>query len=143
GLRSHASFEGQAAMELEFALQPGVENGYSFGLREDSPLVVDWQPAILEIIDDLRTGETRAMISAKFHNTLAEMIVAVARKLDLPRVALSGGCFQNRSLTERTIARLSAEGFRPYWHQRIPPNDGGISLGQIFAVTIHNRPQSE
>jgi hydrogenase maturation protein HypF len=47
---------------------------------------------------------------------------------------LSGGCFQNRYLTERTVTRLHAEGFQPYWHQRVPPNDGGIALGQIYAV---------
>jgi hydrogenase maturation protein HypF len=64
---------------------------------------------------------------------MAEMIVAVARRAGQERVALSGGCFQNRYLTERTVKRLRAEGFRPYWHQRIPPNDGGIALGQILA----------
>ena len=136
GLRSHASFEGQAAMELEFAVQPGIEVAYSFLVREESPLVLDWQPSVLEMIDDLGKGETRAMISGKFHNMLAEMIVAVARRTGLDKVALSGGCFQNRYLTERTIDRLCAEGFRPYWHQRIPPNDGGISLGQIVAATM-------
>ena len=50
------------------------------------------------------------------------------------RVVLSGGCFQNRYLTERTIQRLRAEGFHPYWHQRVPPNDGGIALGQVTAA---------
>ena len=50
------------------------------------------------------------------------------------RVVLSGGCFQNRYLTERTVQRLQAAGFRPYWHQRVPPNDGGIALGQIVAA---------
>ena len=69
-------------------------------------------------------------ISAKFHNALVEMIVAVARLTGEPRVVLTGGCFQNRYLTERAVTRLRAEGFRPYWHQRIPPNDGGIALGQ-------------
>ncbi|MDQ3621059.1 MAG: carbamoyltransferase HypF [Verrucomicrobiota bacterium] len=143
GLRSRVSFEGQAAMELEFALQPEVESRYSFALREESPLVLDWHSAILEILDDLCAGETRAIISAKFHNMLAEMIVAVARKTGQHKVALSGGCFQNRYLTERTIDRLSPEGFRPYWHQRIPPNDAGISLGQIFAATMveENHPK--
>ncbi len=141
GLRSRASFEGQAAMELEFAVQPEVEDVYSFALTEESPLVLDWQPAILEIIDDLRSGETRAVISAKFHNTLAEMIVAVAQTTGQQKVILSGGCFQNRYLTERTINRLSTQRFHPYWHQRIPPNDGGISLGQIFATTMFENPQ--
>jgi len=136
GLRSRTSFEGQAAMELEFAVQPGVEDAYSFALLDGSPLVLDWQPAILGIIDDLRIGATRNIITAKFHNTLTEMIMALARKVGQSKVVLTGGCFQNRYLTERTIDRLSAEGFRPYWHQRIPPNDGGISLGQIFAATM-------
>jgi hydrogenase maturation protein HypF len=141
GLRSRASFEGQAAMELEFAVQPGVESGYSFVLNKELPYVIDWQPAISEIIGDLRAGETLGLISAKFHNMLAEMIVAVARKTAQQKVVLSGGCFQNRYLTERSIRRLSAEGFRPYWHQRIPPSDGGISLGQVFAVMMFEAPK--
>jgi hydrogenase maturation protein HypF len=76
------------------------------------------------------------VISAKFHNTLAEIIVAVARRFGPAQVALSGGCFQNRRLLERTVGRLETEGFRPYWHQRVPPNDGGISLGQIVATLM-------
>jgi hydrogenase maturation protein HypF len=58
----------------------------------------------------------------------------MARASGLTRVVLSGGCFQNRYLTERTVSRLRAEKFQPYWHQRVPPNDGGIALGQIFAA---------
>ena len=136
GLRSRASFEGQAAMELEFALQSGVNDAYPFELREGAPLVVDWAPAILQIIEDWRFKETRGTISAKFHNMLVEVIVAIAKKIAQSKIVLSGGCFQNRYLTERTIDRLSAEGLRPYWHQRIPPNDGGIALGQVFAATF-------
>ena len=101
--------------------------------------MLDWQPAILQIIDELRSGERRAVISGKFHNMLAKMIVAVARKTGEQKVALSGGCFQNRYFTERTINRLSSAGFRSYWHQRIPPNDGGISLGQVFAASMFQR----
>jgi hydrogenase maturation protein HypF len=71
------------------------------------------------------------IIAAKFHNALAECIIAVAKQTGESRVVLSGGCFQNRFLTERTVLRLRAEGFLPYWHQRVPPNDGGIALGQI------------
>jgi len=141
GLRLRASFEGQAAMELEFAAYERADDKYSFALQEKSPFVIDWQPAILEIIDDLRAGETRGMISAKFHNMLCDMIVAVARKIGQDKVVLSGGCFQNRLLTERTIDRLAAENFRPYWHQRIPPNDGGISLGQVVAASTFENPE--
>jgi hydrogenase maturation protein HypF len=141
GLRPKASFEGQAAMELEFAAQgdrgiefypfvldpPGDETGSEF-------TTVDWEPAIAALIRDMQNGTDAATVAARFHRGLAEMIVAVARRIGIPRVALSGGCFQNRFLTELTIRRLEAEGFRPYWHQRIPPNDGGIALGQIVAA---------
>ncbi len=134
GLRTRSSFEGQAAMELEFAVQTGVAQAYHFELSAGPPLVVDWEAAILGLQRDQENGESLGRISAKFHNMLAETIVAVAEKIGESKVVLSGGCFQNRYLTERTIHRLLAKNFRPYWHQRIPPNDGGISLGQVVAV---------
>jgi hydrogenase maturation protein HypF len=86
------------------------------------------------VVDDVRRGVSRSRISARFHNTLAEVIVAVARRIGEERVVLSGGCFQNAYLTERTISHLRREGFSPCWHQRVPPNDGGIALGQVYAV---------
>jgi hydrogenase maturation protein HypF len=86
------------------------------------------------ILADLKRGLPISQISAKFHNTLAETIVVVAKQIGQPRVLLSGGCFQNRYLTERSVRHLQEEGFRPYWHQRVPPNDGGISLGQAVAA---------
>ena len=64
------------------------------------------------------------------------MIVEVARLVGEPKVVLTGGCFQNAYLIERTVRRLQEEGFRPYWHQRVPPNDGGIALGQIMAAAM-------
>jgi hydrogenase maturation protein HypF len=73
-------------------------------------------------------------IARRFHNTLSEVIVKAARHSDEKAVVLSGGCFQNKYLTERSILRLRQEGFRPYWHQRIPPNDGGICVGQALAA---------
>jgi hydrogenase maturation protein HypF len=88
----------------------------------------------LGAINDVSRGVPTRIISAKFHNTMVESIVAVARRIGEEKVALSGGCFQNKYLTERAIRRLREEGFRPYWHQRIPPNDGGIALGQIVAA---------
>jgi hydrogenase maturation protein HypF len=75
-------------------------------------------------------------MAAKFHNTLVEMIVAVARRVGEERVALTGGCFQNRYLTERTIQRLREAGFEPAWHRQVPPNDGGIALGQALAAAL-------
>ena len=60
--------------------------------------------------------------------------MAVAKHVGEEKVVLTGGCFQNRRLTERAVTRLREDDFRPYWHQRIPPNDGGIALGQAVAV---------
>jgi hydrogenase maturation protein HypF len=131
GLRQQASFEGQAAMELEFAIQPCICEAYAFEIKSTAPSVVDWRPMIGEIVADLRRGLEPGVISAKFHNALVEIIVAVAHHAGQTRVVLTGGCFQNRYLTERSVQRLLEEGFRPYWHQRVPTNDGGIALGQV------------
>ncbi|MGB8698428.1 MAG: hypothetical protein WCD18_03340, partial [Thermosynechococcaceae cyanobacterium] len=68
------------------------------------------------------------------HNTLVEMIVAIAHQVKIEQVLLTGGCFQNRYLLERSIQRLRAEGFAPYWHHQIPPNDGGLAVGQILGA---------
>jgi len=149
GLRQQVRYEGQAAMDLEFALEgsePSPES-YELPLRPNhasrithhAPLLLDWSPTVKAILSDLAHRVPLPLISARFHNALAEAIVAVAKQIAQPRVALSGGCFQNRYLTERTVQRLRESGFRPYWHQRIPPNDGGISLGQVIAALRQNR----
>lgn len=137
GLRQRIQFEGQAAMELEFALK-GIATDEVYELpiinSADALLVLDWAGMVAVILDDVERGVSTGEISAKFHNTLAEAIVTVANRIGAQRVALSGGCFQNRYLTERSVTRLREEGFQPYWHQRVPPNDGGIALGQIAAA---------
>ncbi len=147
-LRQQMRFEGQAAMELEFALDGvNTKEAYELPIKKSvasadnsalrtphSALVLDWSPMIEAILSDVKHGAAIGQISAKFHNALAEAIVAVARHAGQNRVVLSGGCFQNRYLTERAVRRLQAEGFRPYWHQRVPPNDGGIALGQVIAA---------
>lgn len=135
GLRQYVHFEGQAAMELEFAIQPDIEAVYDFRLDKSEPTIIDWQPMIVEILEDMRQGCGTGLIAAKFHNTLVEIIVAVARQTGKEKVVLTGGCFQNRYLIERSIQRLIESGFRPYWHQRVPTNDGGISLGQVMAAS--------
>jgi hydrogenase maturation protein HypF len=134
GLRHRVSFEGQAAMELEFAIQPAINEVYPFEVTDGLPCIVDWAPMIPEILIDLQKGQPTGNISAKFHNTLTESIVAVARKVGETRILLTGGCFQNQYLVERSVRRLLDAGFRPYWHQRVPPNDGGIALGQAVAA---------
>ncbi|MFZ0827574.1 MAG: carbamoyltransferase HypF [Verrucomicrobiia bacterium] len=135
-LRQHIRFEGQAAMGLEFALDGAVTNDhYHLSPVTCHPSsVLDWSPMILAILADVKNGISVATISAKFHNALVEGMVAMAKHAGQEHVVLSGGCFQNRYLTEHVVRRLEAEGFRPYWHQRVPPNDGGIALGQVIAA---------
>jgi hydrogenase maturation protein HypF len=134
GIRSRVSFEGQAAMELEFAASGAIKDAYDYAISSGPAYVIDWEPMIRQILDDVKRGIDTGTISARFHNTLAETVVQVARLAAEPRVLLSGGCFQNRYLTERTVQRLAEAGFSPYWHQRVPPNDGGIALGQAVAA---------
>jgi hydrogenase maturation protein HypF len=137
-VRQEAHFEGQAAMELEFAVarDDGIPS-YPVALREGpgaSPhaprWVVDWEPLVLALLADLEHHAPASIVSWRFHRALADAIVAVAERAGLERVALSGGCFQNACLTELAVRQLESAGFRPYWHQRVPPNDGGIALGQ-------------
>jgi len=135
GLRQRTSFEGQAAMELEFARRLNVRDAYPFRIEQARPMIVDWGPMIRELLADVSRKESNGVISAKFHNALAEMIVVVAKNIGEQNVVLTGGCFQNCYLTERTVARLCEEKFRPYWHNQIPPNDGGIALGQAVAAS--------
>jgi hydrogenase maturation protein HypF len=138
GVRQVTKFEGQGAMELEFALDGfNTDEAYPARLIEGDQqltVVIDWQPMMIGVINDVRRGAPAGIISAKFHNTMVESVVAVARRIGEEKVALTGGCFQNKYLTERAIRRLRDEGFRPYWHQHVPPNDGGIALGQIVAA---------
>ena len=131
GIRSVCSFEGQAAMMVEFQADESEETRYPVHLREAEPLVFDWEPMFREILKERDQGVPLPVICARFHNTLAEAILEVARKVGAKRVALTGGVFQNRYLTERAFRRLEGAGFKPYIHQRVPPNDGGIALGQI------------
>jgi tRNA A37 threonylcarbamoyltransferase TsaD len=137
-LKQRSDFEGQAAMALEFALpEHHDDSAYGFSMTDAAVpghFVVDWAAVIESILRDQKDGVGSTSISSKFHNGLAECIVAVSRRVRCPKVALSGGCFQNRYFLERSVGLLRAAGFHPYWHQRVPPNDGGISFGQAVAA---------
>ena len=135
GICRASSFEGQAAMMLEWLARPDAPP-YPFALQSGGEILsVDLQNTAQEIVADLQRNTPTGTISARFHQTLAEIAVAVAKRQELKQVALSGGCFQNRILAELCIARLREEGFTPYWQQLVPPNDGGISLGQAWVAS--------
>ena len=136
GLCHNSKYEGQAAMQLEFAAQGyKTDEFYPYELHDnDNVLIIKYNKFLESLISDLEEGCATGMISLKFHNTLVEIIVDIAKTVNIDKVALSGGCFQNKYLTERAIDRLTTENFKVYWHQRVPPNDGGISLGQVLAA---------
>ena len=145
GVRNRVSFEGQAALELEMLIGPpgGEESGYVFDLQE-APGVLEFDPGpmIRQLVSDLTAGVTADRISARFHNGLAQTVVDVCRQLAATHgvwpVALSGGVFQNRYLTERTAGLLRATGFEVLLHRQVPPNDGGLALGQaVIAGSNH------
>jgi hydrogenase maturation protein HypF len=90
----------------------------------------DWRPLILALVADKHAGVSVPLIVVRFHNALAEWIVEVATHTKLKKVVLSGGVFQNRYLTERVAAALESRDFTVLTHRQVPPNDGGIALGQ-------------
>jgi hydrogenase maturation protein HypF len=143
GLCQRNGFEGQAAMALEFSIDERAEGAYSIPVTSAplSPLVLDWQAAVVAILDDLRIGVGVGAISVKFHRALAAAIVDVAKSIGHPRIVLTGGCFQNRFLLELAVRQLGEAGFRAYWSQRVPPNDGGIALGQAVVAARIARDQ--
>lgn len=142
GICDRTNYEGQAAMMLEFAADLNEKGSYPFEIKETDKLIIDWQPILISMINDLRKDINSSFISTKFHNTLAKVILEIVKRSELNKVVLSGGCFQNALLTERTINLLQENKYKVYWHQRIPPNDGGIALGQIAAYMMLSNSDS-
>jgi hydrogenase maturation protein HypF len=139
GLRTHATYEGQAAIELEAAADHAERGAYELPVTDDGRL--DARPTIREVMADQRAGTSPALISARFHHAVAAATTAAcagaAAQAGTERVVLSGGVFQNRLLLEDTAERLRADGLRVLVPERLPPNDGAISYGQaaIAAAT--------
>lgn len=137
-LYPQVSFEGQGAMALEFNLNEQINSRYNFNIvsLSSAVFVIQWQRMLEEILQDLLEQESLGIISAKFHNTLVNMMVKIATKINRKNVILTGGCFQNKYLLEQAIMKLQQANFNPFWHQNIPPNDGGISVGQIVSLMM-------
>jgi hydrogenase maturation protein HypF len=124
GLARQNRFEGQAAMLLENETA-AVRTEEAYRLPGG-----DWEPLIRAVLQDGHDGVALPLISARFHNALAGWILEVANETGLKQIVFSGGVFQNRYLTERAAAVLQSRGFTVHIHRRVPPNDGGIALGQ-------------
>lgn len=131
GVRQRVNYEAQAAIEFEALADPDEAGGYDFEFQ--SPLIRA-RPAIEQLIADVLAGVSLPVISARFHNGVAEMVKTVCLHLsdqyDLSEVALSGGVWQNITLLRKTLNLLEREGFTVYVHSRVPANDGGLALGQ-------------
>jgi len=134
-LRGHALYEGQAAIELELQAAACSDRvaRYPFAIEQGTRLL-DVVPMIHAIVRDIEQDVPVSHIARRFHVTIAEMLATACSEVrnltGLKTVALSGGVFQNRLLLEQLMARLDEMAFRVYINQRVPPNDGGLSLGQ-------------
>jgi hydrogenase maturation protein HypF len=130
-------------MELEAASADRTLDGYPFPIVEGPLLELDPRPLIAAIVHDLALGADLATIGGRFHRALADAIAvaceALRKRHGLGSVALSGGCFQSRLLTTLTVERLARDGFEVLLHSRVPPNDGGIALGQAAVAAWRNR----
>jgi len=142
GLGSYNHFDAQLPMALESVAQSGVNDRYEFDLHDggNGSLQLNLRRVFVGVVEDVRSDTTPAVISARFHNTFAEGLLALAKAArDSSRLevaALSGGVFCNRFLTNRLVARLQQEGFEVLLNRAVPANDGGLALGQA-AIAAH------
>ncbi len=126
-------YEGHAAMLLEnCAMQSETPDFYVVEIIEN---IVDWRPMIQTLLNDKKTHPI-SYCAAKFHNTLAKICVEMAHRANQRNIVLSGGCFQNALLTKKIYAGLTKANFHVHTHQNVPPNDGGLALGQLYAANF-------
>ncbi|MEW6240954.1 MAG: carbamoyltransferase HypF, partial [Chloroflexota bacterium] len=140
GVRQTVNYEGQAAIEFEALADPAEAGSYPFSLNQAQ---VEARSALEALVKDVLAGVAIPVISARFHNGLAEVLrvamLEIRRKMGIGEVALSGGVWQNITLLRRTLALLQKEGFVVYLHQEVPTNDGGLSLGQAVIAAARMR----
>ncbi len=139
GIAQKTSFEGQAAMALEAAALEAPRDRVEalplpLAVTPEGSAILDWEPLVFTLLGDLSLGVPPSLLAARFHAALAGGIAAVAAHLGARRVALTGGCFQNKLLTELAAARLKAAGVEVLLHGAVPPNDGGIGVGQVLVA---------
>jgi hydrogenase maturation protein HypF len=149
GVRQEINYEAQAAIELENLVQPGETDGYRFdaiapaGREPEGSMLIDSGPVIRAVVGDVQANISPGVVAAKLHNGMAIMIrdtcVQLREANGLNEVALSGGVFQNITLLGRILPLLREAGFTVYTHRLVPPNDGGLSLGQAVIAAAKNR----
>jgi hydrogenase maturation protein HypF len=171
GIRKTVTYEAQAAIEFESLVDPAITESYQFeisytethreptenhGEKSENPqvfpprpprsprlksFIIDPSPLFTELVTDVQNGLKTAIIAAKFHNAVADLILQISHNLreqtGINQVALSGGVFQNVTLLQKAIIRLHAANFETLTHQLVPANDGGLALGQAV-VTVNS-----
>jgi hydrogenase maturation protein HypF len=144
GLRHEVSYDGQAATELEALARSGTAEPYPFTLSATPLFEVDLRPMVRDLAAEIRLGLPPPDISARFHETLARVVLAACRHArqggGVPTVVLTGGCFQNRLLAERSRGLLEEDGFEVLTHKGVPANDGGLALGQAAVAVARLTP---
>jgi hydrogenase maturation protein HypF len=148
GVRQIVSYEAQAAIELEMLVDETEERAYDWELvKTNGTLEINAAPVIRAVTADVEKGTSLSVIAARFHNSVASMVTHVCTKLrdetGLNAVALSGGVWQNTTLLAKTLDLLCAEGFTIHTHRVVPPNDGGLALGQAAVAHFVSRKQEE
>jgi hydrogenase maturation protein HypF len=138
GVRFDALYEGQAAIELEALADPAERGAYAFGLVGDSPIIIDPEPVVRALLDDLASGVGAATVSARFHRAVVDVSVEVAvraaQRHGTRHVACSGGVFMNRLVLAGVVSGIEAAGLVPLLHRDLPVNDGDISYGQAVVA---------
>ncbi|MCB0008301.1 MAG: carbamoyltransferase HypF, partial [Anaerolineales bacterium] len=141
GVRQVVNYEGQAAMELEALADTSVRDSYAFAYSVGA--LIESRPVVEAVVADVLRGVPRAVVAAKFHNAVADLIVGLSRQVrretGLNQVALSGGVFQNRLLLSRVVPALQRHNFELLTHRLVPPNDGGLALGQAVVAGLAGR----
>lgn len=134
-LRPRPSFEGQAALDVQFLAEraPGLAP-YPLALLGRAPIDIDWRPSFAALLGDLERGAEPELMAARFQATLVEAAAQIVERLAAPRVVLSGGCFQNARLSDDVRARLEALSIEVWSANRVPCNDGGLSVGQAWVA---------
>jgi hydrogenase maturation protein HypF len=142
GVRQTITYEAQAAIEFEAFLDDNVTDSYEFDLIEAEPIEIDCSRLFRDAARDVLTGVSTGEISAKFNNAAANLILRLAlrfrKRENLNKVALSGGCFQNVALLRESVSRLREHDFEVFTHRQVPPNDGGLALGQAAIAGFHH-----
>jgi hydrogenase maturation protein HypF len=117
----------------------GLDDAYPYDIDAGGPWLIAMEPTIRAIVQDLICGASAGVISARFHNTVSEIVVEICERIrrveKLSTVCLSGGTFQNQYLLKHAVTRLRRAGFDVYLQTQVPANDGGLSLGQAVIAS--------